>query len=282
MSEIIITQDNYFSKEVANKYLDVSTFKDFIGTPAREGCEARAVARLKGEFDEEKSQALLMGSLVDEMLLGTNESLEKFKSENPQLFSSRGSTKGLLKAEYQRANQMVERAKQDKKFMTYLDGEHQKIMTGTIFGVDWRIKIDNYIENKGIVDLKTAESIRKSYYSPSVGRTNLVVYFDYILQAAIYQEIVFQNTGKRLPFYFAIISKEAITDLEIVHIDNETLRERIYGNEFSPGIADEVQNIRLIMNGEIEPTECGKCNYCLPRKKIVRPIHFTELEDDFN
>jgi len=282
MSEIIITQDNYFSKEVANKYLDVSTFKDFVGTPAREGCEARAVARLKGEFDEEKSQALLMGSLVDEMLLGTNESLEKFKSENPQLFSSRGPTKGLLKAEYQRANQMVERANQDKKFMAYLDGEHQKIMTGTIFGVDWRIKIDNYIENKGIIDLKTSESIRKSYYSPSVGRTNLIVYFDYILQAAIYQEIVFQNTGKRLPFYFAIISKEAITDLEIVHIDNETLHERIYGNEFSPGIADEVQNIRLIMNGEIEPTECRKCNYCLPRKKILKPINYKDLEDDFN
>ena len=175
---------------------------------------------------------------------------------------------------------MVDRAKQDEKFMRYLDGEHQKIMTGTIFGVDWRIKIDNYIENKAIVDLKTAESIRKSYYSVETGRTNLIMYFDYILQAAIYQEIVFQNTGKRLPFYFAILSKEAITDLEVVCVDNETLHERIYGNEFSPGIADEVQNIRLIMNGEIEPTECGRCSDCLPRKKIVKAIHFTELEGE--
>lgn len=275
-----ITESNYFSKEVANKYLDVSTFKDFVGIPARQGCECRAMARLKGEYEEEKSQALLMGSLVDEMLLGTNESLEKFMAENPQLYSSRGATKGLLKAEYQRANQMVERAKQDEKFMRYLDGERQKIMTGTIFGVDWRIKIDNYIENKAIVDLKTAESIRKSYYSPESGRSNLIVYFDYILQAAIYQEIVFQNTGKRLPFYFAILSKEAITDLEVVCVDNETLHERIYGNEFSPGIADEVQNIRLIMNGEIEPTECGRCSYCLPKKKIVKAIHFTELEGE--
>ena len=64
-----------------------------------------------------------MGSLVDEMLLGTNESLEKFMAENPQLYSTRGATKGLLKSEYQRANQMVDRAKQDEKFMRYLDGE---------------------------------------------------------------------------------------------------------------------------------------------------------------
>ena len=195
-----ITESNYFSKEVANKYLDVSTFKDFVGIPAKQGCEKRAIATLKGEYEEEKSQALIMGSLVDEMLLGTNDSLEKFMAENPQLYSSRGATKGLLKSEYQRANQMVDRAKQDEKFMRYLDGEHQKIMTGTIFGVDWRIKIDNYIENKAIVDLKTCESIRKSYYSSETGRTNLIVYFDYILQAAINQEIVFQNTGKRIPF----------------------------------------------------------------------------------
>ena len=281
-NQMQITESNYFSLEVANKYIDVSTFKDFVGMPAKKGCECRAMARLKGEFEEEKSQALLMGSLVDEMLLGTNESLEKFMVENPQLYSSRGATKGLLKAEYQRANQMVARAKQDEKFMRYLYGEHQKIMTGTIFGVDWRIKIDNYIENKAIVDLKTAESIRKSYYSTEKGRTNLIVYYDYILQAAIYQEIVFQNTGKRLPFYFAILSKEPITDLEVVCIDNETLHERIYGNEFNSGIADQVQNIRLIMNGEIEPIECGICDYCLPRKKIVKAIHFTELEGELN
>ena len=43
--------------------------------------------------------------------------------------------------------ELIEQTKQDEKFMRYLDGEHQKIMTGTIFGVDWRIKIDNYIEN---------------------------------------------------------------------------------------------------------------------------------------
>lgn len=277
MSEIIITQDNYFSKEVANKYLDVSTFKDFVGTPAREGCEARAVARLKGEFDEEKSQALLMGSLVDEMLLGTNESLEKFKSENPQLFSSRGPTKGLLKAEYQRANQMVERAKQDKKFMTYLDGEHQKIMTGTIFGVDWRIKIDNYKENKGIVDLKTVSSIQQMYYHKDFGKCNFIQYFDYILQLAIYQEVVFQNTGKRLNCYIAAVSKESITDIEIINIDNQTLREKIYGNEFNPGIADFVQNVRLIMNGEIEANACNCCDYCLPRKVIKKPVNWMNV-----
>lgn len=277
-----ITEKNYFDLEVRNKYLDVSTFKDFVGTPAKNGCESRAIADLKGEYTEPKSTALLLGSLVDEMLLGTPESLMEFKADNMELFSSRGPTKGQLKSEYRIAHQMVDRVQQDIKFMKYLDGEHQKIMTGTIFGVDWRIKIDNFIPDKAIVDLKTMESIRKSYYSHLIGRCNAFLYFDYILQAAIYQEIVFQNTGKRLPFYFACISKENVTDLEIIYVDDETLHERIYGNEFSPGIANHVQNIRLLMNGEVDPIECGHCDYCLPRKKIQKPISWLELEGQLN
>jgi hypothetical protein len=275
---MIITEDNYFSLEVRNKYLDVSTFKDFVGTPAKEGCESRAMASLSGEYSEEKTPALLLGGLIDEMLLGTPESLLKFRSDNPELFSSRGDTKGQLKSEYRKVYQMVERCQQDAKFMKYLDGEHQKIMTGTLFGMDWRIKIDNYIEHKAIVDLKSMESIRKFYWSPEYGRCSAFIYFDYILQAAVYQEIVFQNTGERLPFYFNCVSKEPITDLEVVYVDNQTLHERIYGSEFSSGIAGDVQNIRLLMNKEADPSSCGKCNYCLPKKKIDRPIHFMDLE----
>lgn len=277
-----ITEANYFSKEVRNKYLDVSTFKDFIGTPAKEGCESRALAALSGEYEEEKSTALLLGSLFDEMLLGTPKSLMMFKADNPQLFSSKGPTKGMLKSEFQIVNQMADRCRQDSKFMKYLEGEHQKIMTGTLFGMDWRIKIDNYIEHKAIVDLKSTEDIRKSYYSTSVGRCNAFIYYDYILQAAIYQEIVFQNTGERLPFYFNCVSKQKITDLDVIFVDNQTLHDRIYGNDFYPGIANEVENIRLLMNGDVEPTSCNHCSYCLPKKKIERPIHFLELEGELN
>lgn len=266
--DLEIDERNYFSQEVANRYLDVSTFKEFVGTPARQGCEARAMARLKGEYTEEKTQALLMGSLVDEMLLGTNESLEKFMAENPQLYSSRGATKGLLKAEYQRANQMVERAKKDKVFMSYLYGEHQKIMTGTLFGMDWRIKIDCYREGHFLADLKTCAKINERVWCKDYGYNNIFFAYDYILQASIYQEIVFQNTGERLKFVFPCISKQNVTDIGLIFIDNDTLRRRIYGDEFNPGIAGDVERIRQLMNGEDEPIECGMCDYCLPKKKI--------------
>lgn len=278
-----VTADNYFSPEVMKKYMDVSMFKDMFGTPARAGCEARAMAKINGDFVEEKGTALLLGSLVDILLTGNEAELEEFKSENPSLFSSRGPTKGLLKAEYQRAYKMVERANQDEKFMRYLAGQHQVVMTGNIFGLDWRIKIDNYIPGKAIVDLKTCESITKTYWSTETQqRCNFVEYFDYILQGAIYQEIVYQNTGERLPFYLACISKEPITDIEIIYIDDNTLHERIYGNEFMDGISGEVEIARMLLNGEIEPSECGACELCLPKKKIKKPIHYLEIGGDLN
>lgn len=280
---MIITEENYFSPEVQRKYMDVSMFKEMFGTPDREGCEARSMAKLNGEFAEEKGEALLFGSLVDVMLTGTKEELLKFMSDNPNMYASRGPTKGQLKAAYQKAYQMVDRARQDEKFMKYLDGEHQKIMTGNIFGLDWRIKIDCYIPGKAIVDLKTCESITKAYWSSNTrSRCNFVEYFDYILQGAIYQEIVYQNTGERLPFYLACISKEAITDIEIIYIDEKTLHERIYGDEFSEGIAEQVEIARMLLNKEVAPAECGHCEYCLPKKVIKKPIHYLEIGGDID
>lgn len=272
-----ITPENYFSPEVQKKYMDVSIFKDMFGTPAKDGCEARAMAKMRGEFEEEKGKALLIGSLVDIMLTGTEEELEKFKADNPSLYSSRGPTKGQLKSEYLLANQIVDRAKQDRKFMKYLNGEHQVIMTGNIFGLDWRIKIDNYIPGKGIVDLKTCESIQKLYWSNKDRcRYNFIEYFDYILQGAIYQEIVFQNTGERLPFLLACISKEKVTDIELFYIGDKTLIRTIYGDESFSGIADKVEIARLLMNGELKPRGCGKCEYCLPKKIIAAPKNYED------
>lgn len=274
-----ITTDNYFSSEIAKKYLDVSTFKDFVGTPARVGCEDRALARLNGLYTEEKTEALLLGSLVDEMLTGTAESLERFKEENPQLYSTRGTTAGQLKSEYRRAEQMVKRAKEDKVFMSYLYGEHQKIMTGTLFGMEWRIKMDCYREGHFIADLKTCSKINDKVWCKDFGYNNIFFAYDYILQAAIYQEIVFQNTGKRLKFVFPCISKQNVTDINLIFIDDATLHRRIYGDEFSPGIANEVERIRLLMNGEVEPCSCGRCDYCLPRKKICNFMTLDMLDE---
>lgn len=268
-----LTEDNYYSLEANKAFCSVSQFKTFYGL---NGCEARAMAEINGEYVRPQTDALLLGSYVD-CLLTEPQNVEKFKVEHPEMISSRGATKGMPKAEFIKADMMAERVKRDSLMMKYLAGDHQTIMTGTIFGLDFKIKMDSYLPNKAIVDLKTVESLSKTYYHPDKGRCTFVDYFDYVLQGAIYQEIVFQNTGKRLPFLLACVSKEPIPDIDLLWIDNETLHERLYGNELGGGIADQVNQIRLLKNGEVEPIECGKCDYCIPRKVIKKPIHYLEL-----
>mgnify|MGYP003225856121 CR=1 FL=1 len=55
---MILTQENYYSKEANQEYLSVSQYKDFCGTIGRVGCEEQALAKLNGDWEMEKTTAL--------------------------------------------------------------------------------------------------------------------------------------------------------------------------------------------------------------------------------
>ena len=80
-----LTESNYYSLEADKAYMSVSQFKSFLD------CEARTIAKLNGEYVEEgNNTALLVGSFVDSSVEGT---LDKFKEENPQIFTQKGELK---------------------------------------------------------------------------------------------------------------------------------------------------------------------------------------------
>ena len=135
---MILTAENYYSKEADREYLSVSQYKNFIGTAGIEGCEARALAKLNGVWTDKKSIALLVGSYVDSHFEGT---LPLFKAQNPEIFTRQGS----LLAEYKRAEEIINRIERDDYFMKFMSGEKQVIMTGEIAGVKWKIKMDSYL-----------------------------------------------------------------------------------------------------------------------------------------
>ena len=191
------------------------------------------------------------------------------------MISSRGATAGQLKSQYLHANTMIDRVKRDKFFMKTLEGDHQTIMTGEIFGVPFKIKMDIYKEGKYITDLKTAESLTKVYYADG-RKMNFMEFLRYDIQGAIYQEIVRQNTGKTLPFYLSCVSKEKVPDLGVYQIDNETLAETLASLE------DDIKYVQMLKNGEVEPRECGCCDYCKEHKIITKPINWLDLGDESN
>lgn len=261
---MILTEENYYSPEANREYISVSQYKEFCGSLGKIPCEAEAVAILNEEWAKPKTVSMMVGSYVDAHFEGT---LDIFKAKNPEIFTK----KGELKAEYKKAEEIINRIERDEYFMKYMSGEKQVIMTGDIGGAKWKIKIDSYIPNVCIVDLKVMKSIRETFWVRDTGYMDFIQYWGYDLQGAVYQEIVRQNTGKTLPFFIAAASKESEPDIEIIGIDNDHLKEKIYEIEAN------VPKILALKNGEYDPIRCELCDYCRHTKVLSKPIHYSEL-----
>lgn len=250
-----LTQSNYFSPEANKHYMSVSQFKAF------EKCPFAALSEINGEYEREKTTALLVGSYVDSYFEGT---LDKFKAENPDIFKR----DGTLKAEYIQAEAIIERIKKDKLFMAHMSGLKQVIMTGEIEGVPVKIKIDSLLPDR-IVDLKIVANFAP-IYDEEKGRIPWFEYWGYDLQGAVYQEIVRQNTGKVLPFYLAAATKEKATDIDVIKIEPNSL-------EFAlQHFTANVTAFDAIKKGIIEPERCEKCEHCKNTKVLTEP---TSSED---
>lgn len=261
---MVLTDENYYSTASNMEYMSVTQFKALCGTYGRVACEARAMAELRGEWKAPTSTALMVGSYVDRWFEGT---IDSFKEEHPEIFKRDGE----LKAEYKMADKMIARAQRDELFMKYMSGEKQVIMTGEIAGIPWKIKIDSYIEGRAIVDLKVMESITKLKWVRDLGYLDFVRYWGYDIQGAVYQEIVRQNTGKKLPFYIAGISKESVPNIEVIYVND------LYLNEAMKIVRTNVGRANDVKNGKIEPKRCGYCDYCRETKVLKRPIGIHDL-----
>ena len=156
-------------------------------------------------------------------------------------------------------------------FYKYLQGEHQVIMLGEIAGVPIKIKIDSYFRDKVIVDLKAMKDFNLIWNENLKNKQNFIDYYDYITQAAIYQHVVEQNTGNKLPFIIAATTKEEYPERALLNIPQEFMDERL---EELKVIIPHIQEVK---EGKIEPTACGKCDYCKSLKKTDKIYNYYDF-----
>lgn len=255
-----LTERNYYTGAANAEWMSVSQFKDF------QKCEAMALAKIRGEWDEEKGEALWLGSFVDEMLTGTPESQNDFLFENHDIVFQKS---GKMREAFNKAMDAVTAIKTRQPYMMYLlSGEHQKIMTGEIEGVPFKIKMDSYKEGEFIADLKYMRSLR----SPNLF-DNIFTYWGYDIQAAAYQEIVRQNTGKRLPFYFVVATKESPAHFEVGEMSQENMDNAL------AVIKANIQRYQRIKLREIKPERCEDygCDYCTETHIVKEAIDTDEF-----
>lgn len=258
----MITEETYFSEENQLKYTGSSQIKDFMK------CEACALAKLNGEWIEPKSKAMLVSSYIDEAISGT---LDIFKAKNPEIFKRDGS----LKAEYEVANIVLNYIENDEMFKKYLSGEHQVIMTGEIAEVPVKIKIDSYFPDKLIVDLKAMKDFELIWNNELKIKQNFIQAYDYILQGALYQEIVRQNTGKQLPFIIAATTKQEYPERALLNIPQEEMDIKL-----KILIDYTLPRIKELKEGKIKPNYCGKCDYCKSLKKVQKIYNYQDFFEE--
>ena len=249
-----LSENTYYSQKASHEFMSVSQFKNF------QKCEAAAMAELYGAYTPERGRALILGNYVDEMLLGTIESQERFIEENRgELFKKNGEPY----ADVAQADETIIRVRQQPKMVEYLSGEHQVIMTGEIEGVPFKIRMDSYMPDEYIADLKYMKSLR----SPNLFEP-MVQYWGYDIQAACYQEVVRQNTGKKLPFIFVVATKETPAHLEVGEISQWNMDEAL------EKVRNYIRSFQRIKNGEVEAVRCEdyNCDYCTTTKIIKEPI----------
>lgn len=250
MNNFILTTENYYSSEANQAFMSVSQYKSFCR------CEAAAMAELRGEWDFPMTTALLVGSYVDAHFEGT---LDLFRAQHPELFKKDGG----LKADYVNAEEIISRIEKDALFMEYMAGKKQRLFTGELAGVRWKIKIDAYHPGKMIVDLKCMRSMERI-----MGRS-FVEHWEYDTQMAVYSAIESASTGSAgLETYLAVATKENPANLEIIHIPEYRRAEKI------ADIERNLPHIIEVKSGHIEPRRCGVCDYCRATKVLKEPLDF--------
>lgn len=261
---MILTAENYYSRQANMEYMSVSQFKDFFGTYGKMACEYEAMEKLHERWKPEKSTAMMVGSYVDSYFEG---SLREFKRENPDIFTKTGD----LKAAYKKAEEIIARIERDAYFMKFMSGEKQRIMTAELFGVNWKIKMDSYLPGVAIVDLKVMASITDLKWVKDIGYLDFVRYWGYDIQGAIYQKVVEIVTGKKLPFYIAAATKENEPDIRIIHVTQNYLDEAM--NMVEAGIG----RVKRVKSGKAEPDKCDICDCCRHNRVLTSPISINDL-----
>ena len=276
---MILTAENYYSREANTEYMSVSQFKAF------DRCQAAALAELRGEYTPATSPAMLVGGYVDAWFSGE---LPLFQSQHPELFKR----DGTLKSEYLKAQDIIARMEADGLFSLLMSGIKQVIVTGEIAGVPFKGKLDSLLDaaacqeivrrypettavlgefpRGAIVDQKVMRDLRPVWSEEDRCKLPFVEAYGYDIQGAVYQAL----EGHALPFVLAVGTKEAVTDLAALSVSDADLTSALYQVE------DRAPYYQSIKRGEHQPKRCERCDYCKATRELTGIIDYRELVED--
>ena len=250
-------KENYFSKEADLEYMSVSQWKLF------NECEAKALATIKGQENATEKEAFLEGHLFEELVAGD---AKLYLAQHPEMISSRGATAGQLKSNFKTVENSAKRFNDQKFFRNIIDKcEKQVILTGEIKGVKVKCCLDLFDkETNSIYDIKCMKDFKEQWSSKDKRYIPWYYANNYVLQLAVYREIVRQNFGEPKEIALLAASKEKTPDITAPTFSSELLDLEL--EEFK----NSVDYFDALKKGQtkMKPNRCECCDYCKSTKII--------------
>jgi len=257
-----LTPENYFSIEADCEYMSVSQYKNF------RTCEAKAMHDLE-EKDTTYKTAFLEGQLFENLVAGDS---KLFMAQHPEMISSRGSTAGQLKSEFQKVVNAAEKFNSQKFFKDIINKcEKQVILTGIVNDVPVKCCLDLFDrETFSIYDIKCMKDFNEQWSKEEKRYIPWYYAWGYVLQLAVYRLIVKQNFNSE-PKEVALLaaSKEETPDIQALKFD-----EYLLGLELEE-FKSNIKHYDNLKKGLENPVACGHCEYC---KKIKEINEFEEVK----
>jgi len=274
-----LTEETYYGREAAQKWMSVSQFKAF------QKCQAAALAEIQGNYERPMTTALLVGQYVDTKLEGP-EAFEAFQLEHPEIFKKDGSPK----ADFVQAERIYQRIKEDRLMEQLLSGQKQVILTGEINGVPFRGKLDSLLSPEecdtiikefpsageaiggpfgsvgAIVDGKVMRDFMPVWSDTEGRKAHWIDAWGYQFQGAVYQHL----EGGHKPFVIAGASKESSPDLTALYIPQPELDAALRIVEDMAPVYQEIKE------GKREPEACGRCEWCRRQKVLTKIRNYKE------
>lgn len=298
---MILTKENYHTPEMNIKYMGSTQFKTFCC------CEAKAMAELYGKWIHETSDDMLMGLYGHAWNDGT---MEDFQINHPEMFSSRGPTKGELKAKFKKVEEIIELIQQDPYFMEAMRGEKEKIFTAEMFGCMWKIMIDNYLPSRTrFSDLKILKDLFGKVWAKEdergvgipAGWMSQYEASGYLRQVSIYAVVEaisaarlklpphettetslvkFPDEPRLLEPFLCVATKEKYPDKEIISFGSEECSyQEFIIRTINEEVAPRMKRINAVKAGKEKPIRCERCDYCKSTKKLSStPVHFSAFD----
>lgn len=262
-----LTPSNYYSKQADLDYWSFSVFKGFMQ------CEAAEMYKLQDhEESEHPPMPLIIGNYVHSYFESQEAHADFVAKQHDNLYQRDRKTK---LADVVHADAMIHTLEADPFIIKNYVGEKEAIVTGELYGLPWRGKIDCLNLDEGyFIDLKTAKSLNNTIWErDDSGAWRKKIWYEaygYIMQLAIYQQLIRQTYGKTLvPFIFAV-SKDKVPDHMALSFNQPLLDRQL------ETVKELLPRFQKVMSGQEAPERCEECDYCRSTKRLHG---FTDAED---